>query len=216
MSVGKIIVMLGAPGSGKGTQAKQLQDKLSIPQISTGDILRAIAKENTPLGQQIRETQASGKLVSDQILVKVVRERTSKEDCKNGFILDGYPRTLRQAEQLETLAADQGRELMVINVDIQDELLIKRLTGRRSCSSCGEIYNIYFKAPKNDSVCDTCNQALIHRSDDNLESIEKRLQEYHKNTAPLIDYYEKRECLSSIDGTKPPDKVFELLCQIFQ
>jgi len=214
--VGKIIVMLGAPGSGKGTQAKQLEEKFSIPQISTGDILRAIAKENTSLGQQIRETQAAGKLVSDDILIEVVTERTRREDCKNGFIFDGYPRTLGQADQLEKLAASQEREIRVINVDILDDLLLKRLTGRRSCSFCGEIYNIYFKPPKSENSCDNCAKTLVHRSDDNLESIGKRLQEYHKNTAPLISYYEKRHCLSTIDGAQSPDKVFEVLCQIFQ
>ncbi|KAF0190292.1 MAG: adenylate kinase [bacterium] len=154
MSVSKIIVMLGPPGSGKGTQAKQLQEKFSIPQISTGDILRSIAKETTLLAQQIRETQASGKLVSDEILIQLVTERTEKEDCKNGFILDGYPRTLGQANQLEELAASQKREIKVINVDILDDLLLKRLTGRRSCPSCGEIYNIYFKPPSFDNLCD--------------------------------------------------------------
>ncbi len=208
--------MLGPPGSGKGTQAKQLQEKFSIPQISTGDILRSIAKETTLLAQQIRETQASGKLVSDEILIQLVTERTEKEDCKNGFILDGYPRTLGQANQLEELAASQKREIKVINVDILDDLLLKRLTGRRSCPSCGEIYNIYFKPPSFDNLCDHCSECLVHRSDDNLGSINKRLQEYHKNTAPLIDYYKKRQRLSGIDGTQSSDKVFELLCQIFQ
>ncbi len=217
MSVGKIIVILGAPGSGKGTQAKRLQEKFSVPQISTGDILRAIAKEGfSLLAEQIRETQAAGKLVSDEILIQVVSERTQKEDCKKGFILDGYPRTLGQAQQLEGLALSQEREIKVVNVDILDSLLLKRLTGRRSCPSCGEIYNIYFKPPKSNNICDHCSEFLIHRSDDNLESINKRLQEYRKNTEPLIDYYKKHQCLSSIDGTQSPDEVFELLCQIFQ
>lgn len=216
MVVGKIIVMLGAPGSGKGTQAKQLQNKFSIPQISTGDILRSIAKENTPLAEEIRQTQAAGKLVNDNILLEVVKNRTQKEDCKNGFILDGYPRTIVQAKQLENLANEQKREIKVINVDVLDDLLLKRLTGRRSCSSCGEIYNVYFKAPKTNGICDNCGSDLVHRSDDNPESIEKRLHEYHKNTSPLIDFYNKQNCLSVIDGTKSAGEVFEILSGVFQ
>lgn len=212
MVVGRIIVMLGAPGSGKGTQAKQLQDKFSIPQISTGDILRAIAKEATPLAKQIRQTQAAGKLVSDDILLEVVKERTEKQDCNNGFILDGYPRTIVQAKQLEVLAFEQKREIKVINVEVLDDLLLKRLTGRRNCSFCGEIYNIYFKASKIDNVCDNCGKALTHRNDDNIESIAKRLQEYQKNTSPLIDYYRKQNCLFVVNGTKSPDEVFGILC----
>ncbi|MBI4852625.1 MAG: adenylate kinase [Acidobacteria bacterium] len=216
MALGKIIVMLGAPGSGKGTQAKQLQDKFSIPQISTGDILRALAKEDAPLSKQIRETQAAGKLVSDDILLEVVNQRTKKEDCKNGFILDGYPRTIVQAGQLEGLVTEQNRELKVINIEILDDLLLKRLTGRRSCSFCAEIYNVYFKPSKSDNLCDKCGRNLIHRSDDNAESIEKRLQEYHKNTAPLIKYYNDKNCLSTVDGAKPAEEVFDLICNIFQ
>lgn len=215
MSIAKIIVMLGAPGAGKGTQARQLEEKFHIPQISTGDILRGIAKENTELGEKVREIQASGKLVSDEILMEIVTERTNREDCKTGFILDGYPRTLKQAEQLEIIAKAQSKEVIVISVNVLDEMLLKRLTGRRSCSGCGEIYNVYYKPPKQDNLCDLCNKPLIHRSDDKLEAIEKRLQEYHKNTAPLISYYKEKSCLISVDGTQPPEQVFEALCKVF-
>jgi adenylate kinase len=207
--------MLGAPGAGKGTQARQLEEKFHIPQISTGDILRGIAKENTPLGEKVREVQAAGKLVSDDILAEIVNQRTSKEDCNIGFILDGYPRTLNQAKQLETIAKKQNKDVLVISVDVLDDLLLKRLTGRRSCPSCGEIYNVYYKAPKNENTCDLCNKVLVHRSDDKPEAIEKRLQEYHKNTTPLISFYKEKGCLLSIDGTQPPDRVFEMLCQVF-
>lgn len=207
---GKIIVMLGAPGAGKGTQARQLQDKYSLPQISTGDILRAMAKSENDLGRQIRETQAAGKLVSDDILAEVVSARTNEADCSHGYILDGYPRTLNQAAQLEELAKKQERHILVINVEVEHDLLMKRLTGRRTCSGqgCGEIYNIYFKAPKSEGVCDLCGSALGHRSDDQPEAIKKRLDEYHKNTSPLIDHYKNSHCLVSVDGTKDPDEVF--------
>lgn len=211
--MGKIIVMLGAPGSGKGTQAKQLEEKFFIPQISTGDILRSMAKEATQLAKQIRETQSMGKLVSDDILFEVVRERTKKEDCKDCFILDGYPRTLVQAKQLEQLA-NKEKVVKVFNIEISDDLLLKRLTGRRSCSSCGQIYNIFFKLPSKENYCDSCNVPLIHRSDDNLESIENRLREYHKNTAPLIEFYKIQNCMFSVDGSKTPDEVFQQLCNL--
>lgn len=202
--------MLGAPGAGKGTQARQLQDKYHLPQISTGDILRAMAKSENDLGRQIRETQSAGKLVSDDILAEVVSARTNENDCANGYILDGYPRTLNQAAQLENLAKNQHRNILVINVEVEHDLLMQRLTGRRTCSNknCGEIYNIYFKAPKSEGVCDLCTSALGHRSDDKPEAIEKRLDEYHKNTSPLIDHYKNSNCLVSVDGTKDPDEVF--------
>ena len=157
MSDWKIVVLLGAPGAGKGTQARMLQEKFGWPQISTGDILRAMAKSDTALGQQIRDTQAAGKLVSDEILSDVVRVRTSEKDCDHGYILDGYPRTLNQASQLEALAAEQNRSVVVVNVDVDHDVLMKRLTGRRTCSGCGEIYNVYFKPPKQDGICDICS-----------------------------------------------------------
>jgi adenylate kinase len=205
--------MLGAPGSGKGTQAKQLQDKFSIPQISTGDILRSMAKGTSPLAKQIQETQAAGKLVSDNILFEVVKERTEKDDCKDCFILDGYPRTLVQAKQLEKLASKE-KIIKVFNIDVSDDLLLKRLTGRRNCSSCGQIYNIFFKPPIKENYCDICNVPLLHRSDDNLESIENRLQEYHKNTAPLIEFYKNQNCIFNVDGEKSASEVFEQLCTL--
>jgi adenylate kinase len=210
---GKIVVLLGAPGAGKGTQARMLQEKFAWPQISTGDILRAMAKSDTPLGRQIRETQAAGKLVSDEILADVVRARTAEKDCAGGYILDGYPRTERQAKQLEELALQQKREIIVVSVDVDHDELMKRLTGRRTCSVCGEIYNIYFKAPKVQDECDLDGSQLTHRADDNPESIQKRLDEYRQKTAPLIDYYTRNGKLISLDGAKDPDKVFDELCR---
>ncbi|MEW6731582.1 MAG: adenylate kinase [Acidobacteriota bacterium] len=214
MAEGKIIVMLGAPGAGKGTQARMLMDKFGWPQISTGDILRSMAKRDNPLGQQIREVQAAGKLVSDEILADVVRTRTAEADCKQGYILDGYPRTLAQAEQLEKLAKEQARNIVVINVDVDHEILMQRLTGRRTCSGCGEIYNVYLKPTKQVDICDVCGKPLTQRADDQPEAIRKRLDEYHQKTAPLIDYYEKSKRLISVNGAQEPEQVFREICRI--
>lgn len=214
MDRGKIIVMLGAPGAGKGTQAKQLEKAFGIPQISTGDILRAMAKEDNPLGHQIREIQASGKLVNDEILAEVVKERTSAPDCASGYILDGYPRTVVQAEQLEQLARTQERQVIVLNIEVADELLFNRLTGRRICKTCGAIFNVYLKPSQQDGVCDNCGSELTHREDDKAEVIERRLQEYHKNTAPLIARFQEQGILYNIDGSLDPSNVFEELSRV--
>jgi adenylate kinase len=191
-----------------------LQDKRGWPQISTGDILRAMAKSDTELGRQIRETQSAGRLVSDEILADVVRARTDQKDCGRGYILDGYPRTLKQAAQLETLSKEQDRCVVVVSVDVDHDVLLKRLTGRRTCTGCGEIYNVYFKAPNREGVCDLCGKQLAQRSDDRPEAIEKRLDEYHRNTAPLMEHYSGKGQLISVDGAKDPDEVFEELCRI--
>lgn len=211
MDRGRIIVMLGAPGVGKGTQAKRLGRAFGIPQISTGDILRDMAKEESPLGRQIREIQSSGKLVSDEVLAEVVRERTSAPDCASGYILDGYPRTLVQAEQLDRLAEDQDRQVIVLNIEVPGELLFKRLTGRRVCKTCGAIFNIYLQPPREDGVCDNCSSNLTHREDDRAEVIEKRLEEYHKNTAPLVAKFRAQGILYQVDGSLEPANVFEKL-----
>jgi adenylate kinase len=212
----KIVVLLGSPGAGKGTQARKLHEKFNWPQISTGDILRSMAKSDTPLGRQIRETQAAGKLVSDEILADVVRTRTAESDCRGGYILDGYPRTLKQTAQLDDLAREQNRDVIVVNVDLDHDILLKRLTGRSTCSNCGEIYNIFFKAPKQEGVCDICKGHLTQRADDQPAAIEKRLEEYHRNTAPLIDHYIESKQLITVDGAKDPEKVFEELCRILE
>jgi adenylate kinase len=162
----KIIVIIGAPGAGKGTQSRLLSEKYSYPQISTGDILREMGRADTPLGRKVKETMAAGRLVSDEILAEVIRARTSQSDCPNGYILDGYPRTLNQAHQLEELALKQGKQVRLARIVVPEEVLFKRLTGRRACPVCGEIYNIYFRPPKVDGICDLDGAALTQRSDD--------------------------------------------------
>src|SRR5262245_14920744 len=178
----KIIVMIGAPGAGKGTQARLLSEKFGYPQISTGDILREMARADTPLGKEIKETLASGKLVSDQILAEVILNRTSREDCKDGFILDGYPRTLEQANMLEKLAASQEKEILLVHVVVDGDLLFKRMTGRRVCTKCGEIYNIYSRPPKREGYCDFDGAPLIQRSDDLPETVSRRFEAYRVAT----------------------------------
>src|ERR1044071_8543834 len=188
----KIIVLMGAPGAGKGTQARLLQERLSLPQISTGDMFRAIMKTETPLAEELRPLLTLGKLVPDELTMRVVRERTTQPDCRSGYILDGYPRTTAQAEMLEGLAAEQGHALLAVLVDVPYDILEKRMTGRRSCPVCGEIYNVYFKPPTHDEVCDLHPDAkLVHRTDDNEETIKKRLSTYEQETAPLLGYYER-------------------------
>src|SRR5688500_9597202 len=175
----KIIVLIGAPGAGKGTQARLLQDRRGIPQISTGDMFREMKTLYTPLAREVQEIMASGKLISDDVTFKIVRERTSRDDCRNGYILDGYPRTAVQAEQLEDLAAEQTKVIQAIEVDVPRHELMKRLTGRRSCPVCGEIYNVHSKPPKVENRCDLHPHAeLLHRADDNEESVSTRLATY--------------------------------------
>lgn len=204
----KIIVIIGAPGAGKGTQSRLLSEKYGYPQISTGDILREMAREATPLGQKVKETMAAGRLVSDEILAEVIRERTSQPDCANGYILDGYPRTLNQANQLEELASKQDKQIRLARIVVSEDVLFKRMTGRRACPVCGEIYNIYFRPPKFDEICDLDGAALTQRSDDNPESVSKRFEEYKRSTAPLIDYYRQSGRLIEIDGELPVTEVF--------
>ncbi|MCD9187962.1 MAG: adenylate kinase [Pyrinomonadaceae bacterium] len=208
----KIIVLIGAPGAGKGTQARLLQERKGIPQISTGDMFREMKNSDTPLAREVQATMASGKLISDELTYQIVRERTSRDDCAGTFILDGYPRTAVQAEQLESLAQEQGKEIHAIEVDIARDELMKRLTGRRSCSVCGEIYNIYSKPPKSDNVCDFHPETqLTHRADDNEESVATRLATYDELTSPLLDYYEKSGRLKKIDGSREVEEIYQEL-----
>jgi adenylate kinase len=197
----KIVVLIGAPGAGKGTQARLLQERRGIPQISTGDMFREMKTLDTPLAREVQEIMASGKLISDDVTYKIVQDRTSRDDCSDGYILDGYPRTAVQAEQLEALAAEQTKVIQAIEVDVPREELMRRLTGRRSCPVCGEIYNIYSKPPKVENRCDIHSQAeLVHRADDNEESVSTRLATYDELTKPLIDYYKRSGRLKKIDG----------------
>ncbi len=198
----KIIVLIGAPGAGKGTQARLLQERRGISQISTGDMFREMKNADTPLAREVQETMASGKLISDDLTYKIVRERTSKPDTAGTYLLDGYPRTAVQAEQLEELAKEQGKQIQAFEVDVPQDELFKRLTGRRSCPVCGEIYNIYSRPPKVDGFCDDHpDAALEHRADDSKEKVKVRLETYDEMTKPLLDYYEKSGRLQKINGT---------------
>jgi len=206
----KIIVLMGAPGAGKGTQARLLQERLNLPQISTGDIFRALKTAHTPLAQEVREIMERGQLVPDDLTIRVVKERTSQEDARNGYILDGFPRTPEQAASLEKLAAEQGNSIIPILIDVPPDYLEKRMTGRRNCPVCGEIYNIYFKPPRYDNVCDLHPEAqLVHRADDNVETVKARLATYEKKTQPLIEYYRTAGLLRTVDGTRDPEAIYE-------
>ena len=205
----KIIVLIGAPGAGKGTQARLLEVRHNLPQISTGDMFRALATDQTELAQEVRAVQSAGKLISDDLVIRVVQERTNREDCKQGYVLDGFPRTTVQAAMLEKLAADQGKKILAVFVDVPFKELEKRATGRRSCPVCGEIYNVYFKPPKVEGVCDLHPDAqLVHRTDDTAEKIKVRLATYEQQTRPLLDYYEKSNRLHRVDGTSDPEAIF--------
>ncbi|HEX6279450.1 MAG TPA: adenylate kinase [Pyrinomonadaceae bacterium] len=208
----KIIVLIGAPGAGKGTQARLLQERRGIPQISTGDMFREMKTLDTPLAREVQEIMASGKLISDDITYKIVQDRTSRDDCNNGYILDGYPRTAVQAEQLEALAAEQTKVIQAIEVDVPREELMRRLTGRRTCPVCGEIYNVYSQPPEVEGRCDQHpDSELTHRADDNEESVSTRLATYDEQTKPLIEYYEKSGRLTKVDGTGEVEDIYEEL-----
>jgi len=211
----KIIVLMGAPGAGKGTQARLLQERLHLPQISTGDILRARAQQNDELAKEIQEVQAAGKLASDDLVGRVVRERTSQPDCTRGYVLDGFPRTIAQAEMLEDLAATQNEKLRAILIDVPFGILEQRIAGRLSCPICGEIYNIYFKPPKLNNSCDRHPDVrLIQRVDDTPEKVRVRLETYNRETEPLLDYYQRTGRLHRVDGTRAPEEVYRDLEQI--
>src|SRR6478672_6356921 len=211
----KIIVLIGAPGAGKGTQARLLQERRGIPQISTGDIFREMKSADTPLALEVQQIMASGKLVSDDVTYRIVKDRTSRDDCKGSYILDGYPRTAVQAEQLEELAKEQSREIQAIEVDVPRDELTRRLTGRRTCPVCGEIYNIYSKPPAVDGRCDLHPETeLQHRSDDYEDKVRVRLGTYDELTKPLLDYYEQSGRLSKIDGTGEIEEIYSQLEKI--
>jgi adenylate kinase len=206
----KIIVLIGAPGAGKGTQARLLQERRGIPQISTGDMFREMKTLDTPLAKEVQAVMASGQLISDDITYRIVRERTSKSDTAGSYVLDGYPRTAVQAEQLEELAKEQGKEIQAIEVDVPEQELFQRLTGRRTCPVCGEIYNIYSKPPKVENVCDLHpGTQLTHRADDYEDTVRTRLETYRTLTAPLLDYYERTGRLQKVDGTGDMEKIYD-------
>jgi adenylate kinase len=206
----KIIVLMGAPGAGKGTQARLLHERLKLPQISTGDMFRALKEAQTPLAAEVRALMEAGQLVPDDVTVRVVQERTARDDCRDGYILDGFPRTPAQAAMLEDLAAKQGKKIQAIEIEVPRELLAKRMVGRRNCPICGEIYNVYFKPPKNDNVCDYHpGSQLNHRADDNAGTVQARLATYEEQTRPLLDYYKAANVLHVVDGTRAPEVIYK-------
>lgn len=203
------LVLLGAPGAGKGTQAKMLIEKYTIPQISTGDILRKAVADGTPLGKEAKVIMDQGGLVSDKIVLGLVEERVKQPDCQGGFILDGFPRNTAQAEALDTMLSDMKMPLTVaLAVDVDQSELLKRLTGRRTCKDCQQMYNIFFTPPKSDSKCDKCGGDLFQRDDDKEETIKKRLEVYNQQTAPLIDYYSRKNIMKSVQGTGSIEDIF--------
>ena len=205
----KIIVLIGAPGAGKGTQARLLEERRHIPQISTGDIFREMKNADTPLAREVQETMAAGKLISDELTFQIVRDRTSRADCNGTYILDGFPRTAIQAEMLESLAGEQNKEIQEIEVNVPKQELMKRLTGRRNCPVCNEIYNIYTKPPKKDEVCDFHSETLLnHRADDYEETVKTRLATYEQLTKPLLDYYEQSGRLQKVNGTGDLETIY--------
>lgn len=205
----KIIVLIGAPGAGKGTQARLLDERRGIPQISTGDMFREMKTLDTPLAKEVQEIMASGKLISDELTYQIVRERTSKPDTAGTYVLDGYPRTAVQAAQLEELAKEQGKEILAIEVDVDRDELMKRLTGRRSCPVCGEIYNVYSKPPAINGFCDEHpDAALTHRADDSAEKVSVRLETYDELTKPLLEYYSSSGRLEKVDGTGEIEDIY--------
>lgn len=206
------LILLGPPGAGKGTQAKMLTDCFGIPQISTGDILRAAVKEGTQLGQQAKAYMDDGKLVPDEVVIGIVTERLQEPDCSNGFILDGFPRTVAQADALQANLSVLGKELdRVISLQVDTEALVERLTGRRTCKTCGRGYHVKFDPPKVADGCDVCNGELYQRDDDREDTIRKRLDVYERQTSPLIDYYRNAGLLIEVDGMQPIDEVRETL-----
>ncbi len=209
------LVLLGAPGAGKGTQAKKLIEKYGIPQISTGDILRKAVADGTDLGKEAKSYMDKGELVPDSVVIGLVKERISRDDCKKGYILDGFPRNIAQAETLDTVLAGMNAPLgLALSVDVEKDDLMKRLTGRRTCKSCQQMYNVHFSAPKQEGVCDKCSGELYQRDDDKEETINNRLDVYEKATAPLIDYYGKKGILKSVSGVGSIDDIFNKVCAI--
>ncbi|MBZ4663311.1 MAG: adenylate kinase [Caloramator sp.] len=209
------IVLLGPPGAGKGTQAKLIVQKYNIPHISTGDIFRKNIKEMTPLGIKAKEYIDKGQLVPDELTVEIVKDRIKEDDCKNGFLLDGFPRTVAQADALNDVLADLGTKLdYVINIKVDENNLIERLSGRRVCPKCGASFHVVFNPPKVEGVCDYCGAEVVQRADDSEETVKNRLSVYNKQTQPLIDYYTKNGLIKNINGEQDINDVFEEICNV--
>jgi adenylate kinase len=202
------LIFLGAPGAGKGTQAREVSKEFNIPQISTGDMLREAVKKGTALGLEAKKKMEAGELVPDEVVCGIVEERVGQPDCAQGFILDGFPRTIAQAQFVDAMLQRKGRgNPLAVNIRVDEDVLLKRLTGRRTCSVCGEIYNVYFNPPKQDGVCDKEGGKLLERADDNESTIRQRLVAYNNQTSPLIDYYRKKSLLHELNGNLEPDQI---------
>ncbi len=209
------IIMLGAPGAGKGTQAKQIADKYGIPHISTGDIFRANIKNNTELGQKAKQYMDQGMLVPDELTCDLVMDRIGEKDCENGFVLDGFPRTIPQAEALDGALGKIGQKMdYAIDVDVPDENIVGRMGGRRACLNCGATYHVVSIPTKVEGICDRCGNPVVLRDDDKPETVQKRLTVYHEQTQPLIDYYNRQGILKTVDGTQPMEAVFAAIVEI--
>lgn len=208
------IVLLGPPGAGKGTQAKSISNRYSIPHISTGDIFRKNISENTPLGIEAKSYMDNGKLVPDEVTINMVKERLKEDDCKNGYLLDGFPRTVSQAEALESFLNERNETLnTALLIDVPTDFILERMTGRRVCPSCGASYHIKFN-PAVDGKCELCGTEVVQRKDDTEETVKERLDVYKEQTQPLIDFYKEKELLSVVDGTKAINEVFENICDV--
>lgn len=211
------IIMLGAPGAGKGTQAKMIAQKFAIPHISTGDIFRANIKNGTELGMEAKKYMDQGQLVPDELTVKILLDRVANEDCVNGYVLDGFPRTIPQAEVLDKALSELGDKIdYAINVDVPDENIVRRMSGRRACVTCGATYHVVHIPPKAEGICDTCGSELILRDDDKPETVMNRLDVYHKQTQPLIDFYSAKNVLKTVDGTVDMNDVFKAIVSILE
>jgi adenylate kinase len=209
------LILLGPPGAGKGTQAQMIVDRYQIPQISTGDILRRAVKEGTPLGRKAKSFMDQGQLVPDEVVIEIIDERLRASDCSPGFILDGFPRTIAQAEALQPILTQMGKSIdHVINIEVDSEELVRRLTGRRTCKNCGAMFHILFHRPKVEWICDRCGGTLYQREDDKEETIRIRLNEYQKETAPLIQYYQLKSYLRSIQGIGGQEEIFKRIVQL--
>ena len=206
------LILLGAPGAGKGTQALKLVDHYSIPQISTGDLLRAAVADGTDLGKQANEYMTAGKLVPDEVVIGLIEERLKEDDCQSGFILDGFPRTVAQADKLKEITDIDA----VVNVDVDTSILVDRLTGRRTCKTCNAMYHMVFNPPKQEGVCDACGGELYQRSDDNEETVTKRVKTYNENTAPLIDYYKETGKVKDVNGQGGIDEIFQNILKVLK
>lgn len=202
-----VILMFGPPGCGKGTQARMITESAAIPAISTGDLLRSEMAAGTPLGQQAQAVMAAGALVSDELVNQMLVNRIAQPDCRNGFLLDGYPRTLEQAVFLDKMFVERGLVPLVFHLEVDDEILVERVCARRSCPKCGRIYNLVFQKPQQEGLCDDCNRELIRRKDDCCEVARERLKAYHKQTGPAIDFFRNRH-FHAFDGTKAPNEIF--------